>query len=367
MMALEAEAGLRKPVEALSPVHTSGYRLCRSVPVRLKLIAAERGSTMGPRPLMTMMSLERTRGVVADHPTAATPILMTLVEGKPRLLEMLTLTPAGDTRGPHRRGIILGPFIIPNIPEIVRFRHHPGSGPEAEVRCHFLLLDLNDPSVNANATAVVARTERSASNGIVLRGMGRRDLTAHTLLLADVPYPHITMSPTVGILSEVVIQMILLAVGVHRHIGRPTPMTISQNRLVYASTPKSEIPVAPHGLRPAALRSHAPTPPLDRSDRHNHPHHHHHHPEVLQMSEHILVGRPLPSSHHGLSMLLALPKITPLADLERRLNIATSLDCHQAGHLLLGPIVLRLVHFVEQIDEIVSKHLNRQETAGKNI
>ncbi|KAI1168933.1 hypothetical protein F5B18DRAFT_645798 [Nemania serpens] len=360
-MALGVEAGPSRPIEPLAPVHTFGYHLPRSVPVRLRAIAAERGSTRRPRHLTTTMSSERTRGVVADRLTAVTPVLMILVEGKLRLLEMLTLTPASDTRDPHRRGTILGPFIIRNIREIVRFRHHPGSGPEAEAHCHFHLLDLNDPSVNANATAAVAPRERSALNGIIQRGTDRRDLTAHTLL-ADVLYPHVTTPPTVGMLNEASIQMILLpAVGVRCHLGRPTRRTVSPNRLVHASTLRFEIQVALHGLPPAVPHSHAPILLLDRS------HYHHHHPEVLQISGRILVGRPLPSRYQELIMLLARPKITPLADLERRLNIATSLDWQQAGHLLLGPIVLRWVHFVEQIGETVLKHQNRQEMAAKNI
>ncbi|KAI1150909.1 kinase-like domain-containing protein [Nemania diffusa] len=334
-MVLEVEAGPSKPAEALSLLMpTPCYDPRHSIPVRLKVTMVETRGTMGRRHPVTMMAFDWKGGAVADHPTAVTSIWTTRVQENLPPVEIPTSTRASDMMDPRHRGAILDPINILNIPRIVRFLHPPESDPEAGVHYLSPLPDPNDPSVSANAIVADVWKERSALSGIIQSDTGLPDLIAHTLLLADVLYLPVTIPPTVDMLSETIIQTTLVPVAeADRHLGRPMPMTASPNRLVHASTLKSEISVVPHDLPPAIPRFHILSLPLARLADH--------HLEAHRMLVRILVGHPPLSTNQEQNILLAHPRIEPLAGLERRPNIVKILDWLQAGHLLLAPTVSR--------------------------
>ncbi|TGJ87957.1 hypothetical protein E0Z10_g812 [Xylaria hypoxylon] len=253
---------------------------------------------------------------------------------KPRPFETLTSTQASDMMAPRHQDIILSPMIFRNTIGIVHFLRLPGSDPEAEVHCRSLLLALKDPSVNANVTVAAVRKETNDLIGIIQRGMGLRDPIATSLLLVDVPSPHTTMPPTVAMPNEVTIQTKLVPVTeVDHHHGRLIPMNAPRNPLAHVSTLKFAISVVLHGLPPAVRRSHIRTLPLAQLDGR--------HPEAPQMLVRILAGHPLLSTRREPNMLLARPRIAVLVGLERRPNTARNLDFLRAGHMLLGPTVLR--------------------------
>ncbi|KAI0405204.1 hypothetical protein F4802DRAFT_597334 [Xylaria palmicola] len=220
-------AGLSNLAESPLTVHSPGYGLPRPVPVRLRVIVAEK-STMGVRHTMTMANVEA-RSVAVGHPTVVTHTMMTRIEGKTRPFEIPTITHASDVMDLHHQDAILNPVIMWNITEIDHFLRPLESEPEAEAPYRFLRLDPSDPSATENATATATTAvmwkRTSGLNRTILRRMDLRDPATRTLLPADVPFPHTTVPLTVDMPKEAIIRTIPVATEVDRHLGRVIPKT----------------------------------------------------------------------------------------------------------------------------------------------